>query len=118
MLTHYQPKGPGIFSPTTNIQYVQGEAGAKGYPLANGYTMLLMDSEEPKFYIKTTDASGIPTMKKYKFEEIVEPEPKKVEYVTKADFEKFENRIFSLLQPKEEVKETKATKTKGGDENA
>ena len=117
MINHYQPKGPNLFSPATNIQYVQGEAGAKGYPLANGYTMLLMDSEDQKFYIKQTDAAGIPTMKKYKFEEIVEPEPEKIEYVTKADFESFANQIISLLQPKE-VKETKATRTKGGDADA
>ncbi len=112
MINHYQQKAPNLFSPATNIQYVQGEAGAKGYPLANGYTMLLMDSEAQKFYIKQTDAAGIPTMKKYKFEEIVDPEPEKVEYVTKADFEDFENRIISLLQP---PKESKTTKAKGGE---
>ena len=114
MINHYQQKGPNLFSPATNIQYVQGEAGAKGYPLANGYTMLLMDSEDQKFYIKQTDAAGIPTMKKYKFEEIVEPEPEKIEYVTKADFLDFENKILSLLQPKE-VEKPKATKAKGGE---
>ena len=117
MINHYQPKGPSVFSPATNIQYVQGEAGAKGYPLANGYTMLLMDSEDQKFYIKSTDATGMPTMKKFKFEEIVEPEPKKIEYVTKADFDNFANQIISLLQPKE-IKETKATKSKGGEADA
>lgn len=108
----YQQIGQNIFSPTTNITYVQGETGAKGYPLANGYTMLLMDSEAKKFYIKRTDATGIPTMKKFKFEEIVDPKPEKVEYVTKADFEDFENRIISLLQP---PKEPKTTKAKGGE---
>ncbi|WP_458457440.1 hypothetical protein [Pseudobutyrivibrio sp.] len=110
----YQQIGQNIFSPATNIQYVQGEAGAKGYPLANGYTMLLMDSEDQKFYIKKTDAAGIPTMKKYKFEEIVDPEPEKVEYVTKSDFEDFENRIISLLQP---PKKPKTTEAKGGEAN-
>lgn len=117
MINHYQPKAPSVFSPATNIQYVQGEAGAKGFPLQNGFTMLLMDSEEPKFYIKQTDSVGIPTMKKYRFEEIVEPEPEKIEYVTKADFDNFTNKIISLLQPKE-TKETKATKTKGGEVDA
>jgi len=114
MINHYQPKGPNLFSPATNIQYVQGEAGAKGYPLANGYTMLLMDAEEPKFYIKQTDAAGIPSMKKYRFEEIVEPEPEKIDYITKSDLEDFEIRIISLLQPKE-IKPEKTTKAKGGE---
>lgn len=51
-------------------------------------------------------------MKKFKFEEIADPEPEKVEYVTKADFEDFENRIISLLQP---PKEPKTAKAKGGE---
>ncbi|SET06352.1 hypothetical protein SAMN02910413_1703 [Pseudobutyrivibrio sp. C4] len=112
MINHFQQKAPNVFTPATNITYVQGETGAKGYPLANGYTMLLMDSEAQKFYIKQTDATGIPTMKKFKFEEIVDPEPEKVEYVTKSDFVDFENRIISLLQP---PKETKTAKAKGGE---
>ena len=52
MINHYQQKpNSNIFNPTSNMVYVQGEAGAKGYPVANGYTMLLMDSEELKFFI-------------------------------------------------------------------
>lgn len=83
MINHYQQKAPNVFTHATNIQYVHGEAGAKGYPLANGYTMLLMDSEDQKFYIKQTDASGMPFMKKFKFEEIIDTEPEKIEYITK-----------------------------------
>jgi hypothetical protein len=113
MINHYQqPSASNFIKPATNITYVQGESGAKGYPVTSGYMMLLMDSEAQKFYIKQTDAVGIPTMKKYKFEEIVDPEPEKIEYVTKTDFEDFENRIISLLQP---PKETKTTKAKVGE---
>lgn len=100
MIDHNFPKPmsqPTIYRPTTNIQYVQGEPGAKGYNVSSGYTMLLMDSEEPKFYIKAVDYTGIPTMKAYKFEEIVEPEPEKVEYITKADFEEFKKEIKDIL---------------------
>ena len=42
----------------TGIVWVQGEAGAKAYPVAAGTSMLLMDSEAENFYIKSTDASG------------------------------------------------------------
>lgn len=104
MINHMQANGPASFiKPTTNIQYVQGEAGAKGYPVANGYTMLLMDSEERKFYIKQTDSMGLTTMKTFTFEELVEPEPEKVEYITKADFEDFKEEIKALLVPKPAV---------------
>lgn len=109
MINHYQQKpNSNVFNPTSNMVYVQGEAGAKGYPVANGYTMLLMDSEEQRFFIKQTDQMGLPTMKKYKFEEVVEPEPEKVEYITKADFEEFKKEIKDLLSPP-------AKKSKGGE---
>jgi hypothetical protein len=34
--------------------------GAKAYPVTAGNSVLLMDSEESVFYIKTTDQSGMP----------------------------------------------------------
>ncbi len=113
MINQYQPQvgQPNIFRPVTNIQYVQGETGAKGYPVTSGYTMMLMDSEQPRFYIKSVDPSGIPTMKAFKFEEIVEPEPEKAEYITKADFDAFKEEIKALLAPAPAPK----SKSKAGD---
>ena len=46
--------------PNTGIIWVQGEAGAKAYPVASGTSILLMDSENECFYIKSTDISGMP----------------------------------------------------------
>ena len=40
--------------------WVQGEAGAKSYIVAPGNTVMLMDSEGERFYLKSADASGIP----------------------------------------------------------
>lgn len=42
------------------ILYVQGEAGAKSWMVAANSTVLLMDSENPVFYLKSADASGVP----------------------------------------------------------
>ena len=42
------------------LKWVQGEAGAKSYPVAPGCTVMLMDSESNVFYLKTVDASGMP----------------------------------------------------------
>lgn len=42
------------------INWCQGEAGAKAYPVAPNTSELIMDSEEPVFYIKNVDASGMP----------------------------------------------------------
>ena len=44
----------------TGINWVQGEAGAKSFAIAPGQSVLLMDSEENVFYIKSSDASGMP----------------------------------------------------------
>ena len=44
----------------SGIIWVQGVAGAQAYPIAAGSSLLLMDSEDSVFYIKTTDASGMP----------------------------------------------------------
>lgn len=40
--------------------WVQGEEAAKAYPVAAGNQVLLMDSDKPVLYMKSTDASGRP----------------------------------------------------------
>lgn len=49
-----QPQVSNLFA------WVQGEASAKAYPVAPGNTILLMDSEAPILYMKSTDMSGRP----------------------------------------------------------
>lgn len=46
-----------------NIIWVCGEAGAKSYLVAPNTTVQLWDSEEQVIYLKSADASGMPTMK-------------------------------------------------------
>lgn len=42
------------------INWVSGEAGAKSWNVLRGETVLLMDSENQCFYIKSADPSGMP----------------------------------------------------------
>ena len=51
----YQPQQSG-----SGLTWVQGEAGAKSYMVAPSSSVLLMDSENNRFYIKSADASGMP----------------------------------------------------------
>ena len=51
------------------IIFVQGETGAKAYQIPNNTTVLLMSSESNEFFIKTTDSSGFPTIRKFTFQE-------------------------------------------------
>lgn len=52
-------------SQSGGLIWVQGEAGAKSYLVAPNSTVMLMDSEGSRFYIKSTDNSGMPTLKTY-----------------------------------------------------
>lgn len=52
---------PQMQQPTQGAPiWVQGEAGAKSFLVAPGQSLILMDSEAEVFYIKSTDASGVP----------------------------------------------------------
>ena len=56
-----------ISQPQTNQQssiiWVSGEAGAKAYMVAPNNTVQLWDSESQTIYLKSADASGMPSFK-------------------------------------------------------
>ena len=92
----YQPNSmPTYNTPQTgtDIIWVQGLAGAKAYPVAAGRSAQLMDSEDSLFYIKTTDASGMPQpLRIFKYEEISEgaaqtPQIDTSDFVTKDELD-------------------------------
>ena len=83
------------------ILWVQGEEGAKAYMVAPGASVLLMDSESSSFYIKSTDASGMPQplrifdyVERTAAQHAPTPSP---EYITR---EEFERRIAQLTPEK------------------
>lgn len=52
--------------PQQNVQgltWVQGEGAAKSYLVAPGNTVALFDNESQTIYIKSADASGMPSIK-------------------------------------------------------
>lgn len=66
--TGYQPQALPIMqsqasypAPSSNgINWVSGESGAKSWIVGRGESVLLMDSENQCFYLKSADASGMP----------------------------------------------------------
>ena len=88
---------------SNSIIWVQGEAGAKSYLVAPNTTVQLWDSENQVIYLKSADASGMPSMKvlDYKIREAVQPiqQPQVVspepspDYVTRAELTAFEEQI-------------------------
>lgn len=104
-----QPMQQPLFQSNNGINWVQGEAGAKAYPVAANNSVLLMDSEGQYFYIKSADQVGMPMMKKFTYSEIID-EPLKIEshdapvmsqintdnLATKDDIKNLEQKINEL----------------------
>lgn len=59
-ITQQQPVQIQPIVNNSDVNWVQGVAGAKSWVVPPGKTAILMDSENSVFYIKTTDNSGIP----------------------------------------------------------
>ncbi len=82
---------------------MQGEAGAKSYLVAPNTTVQLWDSENQVIYLKSADASGMPSMKilDYTIREAVQPNQQTqavsqtpaVDYVTRDELAAFEAQI-------------------------
>lgn len=96
-------------APTTQnngLIWVQGETGAKSYMIAPNSTVLLMDSEAQKFYLKSTDASGMPLpLRTFTYAETQQntPEAPKADmdkYITRDEFER---KIAEITQKKEGI---------------
>ena len=61
----YLPAGAAQAPQATNasVIWVQGENGAKSYLVAPNSTVVLFDSESQTIYLKSADASGMPTLR-------------------------------------------------------
>ena len=115
----YQPTNqviPNFMYPTNQnsqngIIWVQGETTAKSYPVEPSKSVLLMDSENPVFYIKSTDQSGMPLpLRIFDYKERVQNNSDKVDnssnekketqmdYVSRSEFEKFKDDIKEAMR--------------------
>ena len=84
------------------IIWVQGEAGAKAYFVPIGKSVLLMDSEDFVFYIKTVDSSGVPNaLRIFDYKERTQQQTPKndiavVEQQPSSNYEELEKQIVAL----------------------
>ena len=60
------------FYQQNTVNWVQGEAAARSYPVAPNSSVFLMDYDGDKFYIKSADLSGMPTFRAFAFTEITQ----------------------------------------------
>ena len=81
----------------SGITFVNGIEGAKGYQLPPNSTVILMDSENSKFYVKTTNNVGLASIEGYKFEKDT-VEDKSDIYVKKSDINKYIDEYLKLAR--------------------
>lgn len=105
MAYNYYPatyQAPVIYSQappqSTGIQWVQGEIGARAFPVSPGASVLLMDSDENRFFIKSADASGMPLpLRVFSYTEEVaaqsheSPQIDTSNFVTREEFEQWKS---------------------------
>lgn len=102
----------------TGIIWVQGESGAKAYPVAPGKSMALFDSEVEQFFIKSVDASGMPQpLRIFSYSENSEVNTKTPEidtsvFITRDEFE----RVIGQLKQKSSTPLTEQ-RNRGGQRN-
>lgn len=84
--------------------WVQGEAGAKSYLVAPNSTVQLWDSESQTIYLKSADATGLPSMRilDYKIRDAVErtemPLKGSEPYATMNDLKELEKRLLDRFK--------------------
>lgn len=87
----------------SGVIWVQGEAGAKSYLVAPNTTIQLWDSESQTIFLKSADASGMPSMKilDYTIRDTsstrpqVAPQPG--DFVTKSELTALESKLNAKI---------------------
>ena len=108
----YQTPIPTYIQPQndTGIIWVQGESGAKAFPVQNGKSVVLFDSESEHFFIKTADGSGMPQpLRIFSYKESNETEIKPTidtsNFITRNEFEKVIGSLRNKQQNNHQVKD-------------
>lgn len=96
------PNYPVNYMPNNSIQYVNGIESVQNYKVDPNNKVLLMDANNPIFYVKSADASGMPTVRKFKFEEVFDTPTS--DYVTKQEFEELKAQIMEYGKVLNELK--------------
>lgn len=138
----YQPMQAVNNPPQTNqgLLWVQGEAGAKSYLVAPNTTVLLMDSEGSRFYLKSTDNAGMPSLRVFEYSEVTQnapqaaqsaPEDLDSKYVTREEYSRLQEKYAEIMEKLDSFRsasvvsddtrkpaaETNKSRGKGGDSN-
>lgn len=101
MYQGFQDRMPQAPQSNQGILWVQGESGAKSYLVAPGSSVLLMDSEGERFYLKSSDASGMPQpLRVFEYREVTgkQTAPDMSDrYVTRDEYNDLRGKYESIM---------------------
>ena len=116
-----QPVQPqnNVQNQQSGLNWIQGEQAAKSYLIAPNSTVVLFDSERDTLYIKSADASGMPSMKilDYTIRETGKSAPNSASmvqadhlsgYATKDDIEAVSDQIKALRERVDQLTKRRA----------
>lgn len=115
------------------LLWVSGEVGAKSYLVAPNSTVLLMDSDSSRFYLKSADNAGMPSLRIFEYSEVTNlpqnaPQAPNLDenvlndkFVTREEYEglkrQYENimeRLNGMASSTEPVEPTTKSKSRRG----
>ena len=124
-----------VSTPQVNqgLLWVSGEVGAKSYLVAPNSTVLLMDSDSSRFYLKSADNAGMPSLRIFEYKEVTNAPTTSVnapnfdenvlhdKFVTREEYEglkrQYESimeRLNSMVSDNESVEPTTKPKSRRG----
>ena len=113
---------------TTQCNFVNGIEGAKAFQMIPNQTVMLMDSENPMLYMKTSNGMGQSTLKYYKLVEtneqeirnqnVVQPQQTQPseEYALKSDLDVLSKKIDEISKRFEKPFKNEKNVEKGGNQ--
>lgn len=103
--------------------FVNGLEGAKSFQVPPNQTILLMDSDNPLCYMKSSNSVGQSTLRYFKLTEVTENElkgnnsqpQKNQDYVLKTDFDALSKRLDELSKKIEKPYKSENSKANKGE---
>ncbi len=94
--------------------WVESEEAARAYMVAPGNTVTLWDSKKPFIYVRSADASGIPSTRIFEYKERLEAAEKPAEHVcncgdkfaSKEDFKALSDKVDAIAAKIEKGEKT------------
>lgn len=92
------------------LLWVSGEVGAKSYLVAPNSTVLLMDSDAQRFYLKSADNAGMPSLRIFEYKEVTNAPTTSVnapnfdenvlndKFVTREEYECLKRQYESIIE--------------------